>query len=204
MNNNRTIRYSMIFLPFVILASSSPRRQQLLHQMGAEFTIIKPDVDEQVRDNETPQELVERLSLEKASAVDPGRESGVILGADTIVVLDGDVLGKPTDVEEAHRMLGRLSGRTHTVYTGFALIDIATGTRHVDHERTEVTFRTLREDEIAYYVGTGSPLDKAGAYGIQDDFGAVFIERIVGDYYTVVGLPLTKVYTALRTMRQQP
>jgi septum formation protein len=185
-------------LPFVVLASSSPRRQQLMRQMGAEFIVMKPDVPEEQVAGEKPAEMVERLALEKAMAVRPDRESGVVLGSDTIVVIDDDVLGKPGDPEEARRMLARLSGRTHTVFTGFALIDLKSGRRHIDHGRTEVTFRSLDDEEIARYVDTGSPLDKAGAYGIQDDFGAVFIERIVGDYYTVVGLPLAKVYVALR------
>lgn len=190
----------MSFLPFVILASGSPRRQQLMRQMGAEFAVITPNVEEQVREGESPEALVERLSLDKALAVNPGRADGVVLGSDTVVVLDGDILGKPADAGDAVQVLGRLSGRTHTVFTGFALVDLATGRRHVDHERTDVTFRTLGDDEIARYVASGSPLDKAGAYGIQDDFGAVFIERIAGDYYTVVGLPLAKVYVALREM----
>lgn len=188
----------MLTLPFVILASSSPRRQQLMRQMGANFTVIKPDVDEEARAGESPEMLVERLSLEKALAVDPGRTDGVVLGSDTVVVLEEDILGKPEHPEDAHRMLRRLSGRTHTVFTGYALVDLATGRRHVSHERTDVTFRQLTDEEIAFYVESGSPLDKAGAYGIQDDFGAVFIERIAGDYYTVVGLPLAKVYQALR------
>jgi septum formation protein len=190
----------MSFLPFVILASSSPRRQQLMRQMGAEFIVIAPDIDEEKRTGEGPDALVERLALGKALAVTPERRPGVVLGSDTIVVLDGDILNKPVDSDDAIRMLGRLSGRTHTVYTGFALVEIESGRRHVDHERTEVTFRKLEEEEIKHYVASGSPLDKAGAYGIQDDFGAVFIERIAGDYYTVVGLPLAKVYVALREM----
>jgi septum formation protein len=190
----------MSFLPFVILASSSPRRQQLVRQMGAEFIVIAPDIDEEKQPGERPDALVERLALGKALAVDHGRTSGVVLGSDTIVVLDGDILNKPKDRDDAAGMLRRLSGRTHTVYTGFALVDAASGERYVGHERTEVTFRALEEEEIAHYVASGSPLDKAGAYGIQDDFGAVFIERIVGDYYTVVGLPLAKIYVALREM----
>jgi septum formation protein len=190
----------MSFLPFVILASSSPRRQQLVRQMGAEFIVIAPDIDEEKQPEERPDALVERLALGKALAVNHGRTSGVVLGSDTIVVLDGDILNKPKDPDDAVGMLRRLSGRTHTVYTGFALVDAASGDRQVGHERTEVTFRTLEEEEIAHYVASGSPLDKAGAYGIQDDFGAVFIERIVGDYYTVVGLPLAKIYVALREM----
>ncbi|MEO5930627.1 MAG: nucleoside triphosphate pyrophosphatase [Candidatus Kapaibacterium sp.] len=190
----------MSFLPFVILASSSPRRQQLMRQMGAEFIVIRPDADETTLEGESPEALVERLSLEKALAITHDRDAGVILGSDTVVVLDGEILCKPTSPEDAQRMLRQLSGKTHTVFTGFALVDIVSGVNHMDHERTDVTFRELEDEEIVKYVETGSPLDKAGAYGIQDDFGAVFIERIVGDYYTVVGLPLTKVYLALRAL----
>jgi septum formation protein len=191
----------MPFLPFVVLASSSPRRQQLVRQMGAEYAVVVPDIDETLRPDETPADHVERLALEKALGVSPGRADGVVLGSDTVVVLDGHILGKPKDHDEARGMLRRLSGRTHTVYTGYALVDIATGRRIVSHEQTAVTFRTLDDDEIDHYVAGGSPLDKAGSYGIQDDFGAVFIERIDGDYYTVMGLPLCRVYVALRDYR---
>ncbi len=190
----------MAVLPFVILASSSPRRQQLLRQMGAEFTAITPDIEETMYEGEPPETLVERLALEKALAVHHGLDAGVVLGADTVVVLGAQILGKPVDADHAQQMLRHLSGHTHTVFTGFALVDVATGGRRVGHERTDVSFRALSDEEIARYVASGSALDKAGAYGIQDDFGAVFIERIVGDYYTVMGLPLTKVYLELRKM----
>jgi septum formation protein len=189
-------------LPFIILASSSPRRQQLLRQIGATFTTISPDIDEIALDGELPADIVERLSLEKARAVTPGVSAGVVLGSDTIVTLGSEVLGKPADPEEARSMLRRLSGHTHVVFTGFALLDIDSGREVVGHERTAVTFRALEEEEIERYVNGGSPMDKAGAYGIQDDFGAVFIERIEGDYYTVVGLPLARVYVALRELAQ--
>ncbi|MBS1910585.1 MAG: septum formation protein Maf [Bacteroidetes bacterium] len=189
-------------LPFVILASSSPRRQQLMRQMGAEFIVTAPDVEEKVLPGERPEQIVERLALMKAQAARHDRTEGVVLGSDTIVVLGEEVLGKPADADDACRMLARLSGHTHTVFTGFALLDLASGRQIVDHEQTDVTFRTLDAGEIEHYVATGSPLDKAGAYGIQDDFGAVFIERIAGDYYTVVGLPLARVYVALRSLRR--
>lgn len=190
----------MTSIPYIVLASSSPRRQQLLRQIGASFIAISPDVDESTRDGEHPAAMVERLSLAKASAVVPPVDSGVVLGSDTIVTLGDEVLGKPSDPADARQMLSRLSGRTHVVYTGFALVDIASGDVRVGHEATSVTFRVLQEEEIARYVETGSPMDKAGSYGIQDDFGAVFVERIDGDYYTVVGLPLARVYVALREM----
>ncbi len=190
-------------LPPIVLASGSPRRQQLLRQIGAEFVVIVPDIEETHQAGESPGDFVRRLALEKARSVDPGRSDGVVLGSDTVVVLDGAILGKPTDPEDARRMLGQLSGNTHVVFTGYALIDITSGAEVVGHEETSVTFRSLAPEEIDRYVATGRPLDKAGSYGIQDDFGAVFIERIEGDYYTVVGLPLTRVYLELRRMADE-
>lgn len=187
-------------LPFIVLASASPRRRQLVRQMGAEYSVAVPDIDERALPDERPAAHVERLALAKARAVDAGRRDGVVLGSDTVVVIDDAILGKPKDADDARAMLAGLSGRTHTVFTGFALVDIASGREHVAHERTAVTFRTLDAEEIDRYVDGGSPMDKAGAYGIQDDFGAVFIERIDGDYYTVVGLPLCRVYLAIRSL----
>lgn len=188
----------MPFLPRIILASTSPRRQALLRQMGAEFTIERPTAEETSHPGESPADLVRRLSLEKARSVLPQPAPGIVLGSDTVVVLDGAILGKPVDPDDARRMLRSLSGRTHVVFTGFAIVDLERGEEIVDHVETTVTFRRLDADEIDHYVASGSPLDKAGSYGIQDDFGAVFIDRIDGDYYTVVGLPLCRVYQALR------
>ena len=141
--------------------------------------------------------MVKRLAREKAADVASRARSGIVIGADTIVVLDGHVLGKPRDPREARSMLRRLSGQTHTVYTGVALIDARTGRSTVFHERTRVTFRKISAQEIAEYVRSGSPLDKAGAYGIQDDFGAVFVEKVSGCFYTVVGFPLSRFYVEL-------
>lgn len=185
----------------LILASSSPRRRQLLRQIGLEFETISPDVDETQFEGEPPLEHVLRLAELKASTVAATRPEGIVLGSDTIVVLGEDILGKPESPEEAVATLSRLSGNTHTVYTGFSLMNAATGERMTDYGKALVTFRQLDREEIRAYVATGSPMDKAGAYGIQDDLGAVFIERIEGDYYTIVGLPLTKVYLALRRLR---
>jgi septum formation protein len=187
-------------LPHVTLASTSPRRQQLLRQIGVPFTVVPPVADETPYPGEDPETLVRRLALEKARSVASMIEGGVVLGSDTVVVLDGDILGKPADQAEAFAMLRRLSGRTHHVHTGYALIDVGAGRTVNDVVRTEVTFRPLEDEEIRSYIATGSPMDKAGSYGIQDDYGAVFIEKITGDYYTVVGLPLTTVYLALREM----
>ncbi|MEZ4783761.1 MAG: Maf family protein [Candidatus Kapaibacterium sp.] len=188
--------------PTLILASSSPRRRQLLTQVGLEFTVEPPDVEEIQREGEAPVDFVRRLSLEKANAVAANHESGLVLGSDTIVVLGGEILGKPESAEDAFAMLSQLSGNQHTVYTGFSIVDASTGESITDLGEAEVTFRELEESEIWDYIATGSPMDKAGSYGIQDDMGAIFVERINGDYYTVVGLPLMKVYLALRSQRE--
>jgi septum formation protein len=191
-------------LPRIILASSSPRRRQLLQQIGVEHDIIIPDSDETPLPNEAPVDLVRRLSLLKARSVADRVGTGIILGSDTIVVLDDDILSKPVDTDDAITMLRRLSGRTHTVYTGYALIDIDNNRTINSYQTADVTFRTLDDAEIEAYVATGSPLDKAGSYGIQDDYGAVFIEKIDGDYYSVVGLPISRVYLALRELVSEP
>ena len=183
----------------IVLASASPRRQALLRQLGAAFVVHPSGVDEVILPNELPTRHVQRLAYEKALDVRFKVNTGVVLGADTIVVLDNNILNKPVDAADARRMLSILSGRTHTVYTGYAVMDTQSSRCVCDYAATQVTFRTLAEDEIAEYVAGGSPLDKAGAYGIQDDFGAVFITRIDGCYYNVVGLPITRLYLTLRT-----
>jgi len=180
----------------IILASRSPRRIHLLHQIGLSFTVQESGVDEHIPDGIAPEEVVRRLSLEKASRVTERLHDGIVIGADTIVVLDGKILGKPSSKGEAISMLSKLGGRTHTVFTGFAMIDVVSKKSYVDYEKTEVTFRRLSIEEIECYVESGSPMDKAGAYGIQDDYGAVFVERINGCFYTVVGFPLSKFYTS--------
>lgn len=183
-------------LPFV-LASRSPRRKHLLEQIGLTFTIEVSESPEEIRPGTPPSEIVRNLAHEKAAIVARNHPDALTLGADTIVVLDDQVLGKPATEEEAYDMLRALSGRTHTVYTGIALLHPATARAHTAFEATRVTFADLSEDEIWAYVATGSPMDKAGAYGIQDDLGALFISRIDGDYYTVVGLPLHRLYRTL-------
>jgi septum formation protein len=186
----------------IILASRSPRRAHLLRQIGFDFAIEDSNVDEVVEPERTPTENVRILSLRKATEVARRHEHGIVIGADTIVVLDDQVLGKPSSPKDAGIMLGRLSGRTHVVYTGFALVDARTRKIHVDAEHTEVTFRNIAHSEIEEYIRSGSPMDKAGAYGIQDDYGAVFVERINGCYYTVVGFPLSKFYCAFQSFIQ--
>ena len=138
--------------------------------------------------------MVERLALDKARAVQHAHPDALIMGSDTTVVLDGEVLGKPEDAADAHRMLRRLSGREHEVITSLALIHPASGREVVVSETTRVRFDTLSERQIERYVAGGSPMDKAGSYGIQDDQGAFFVRTIAGDYYTVMGLPLNLFY----------
>jgi septum formation protein len=173
----------------LILASASPRRFNLLKQVGIPFRQVVSGVSEDVEAPADPQAHVLELSRRKAEDVVQRLTSGIVLGADTVVVLEEHILGKPVDAQEATEMLRRLSGRTHQVYSGLTLIDVA-GAVSVSHvEVTEVTFRELSEEEIAEYVSTGEPLDKAGAYGIQGR-GALLVSGINGCYYNVVGLPL--------------
>jgi septum formation protein len=153
-------------------------------------------VQESVNGYGSPVKLVTSLAQEKANEVAARVSEGVIVGADTVVVLDGKRLGKPRDAAEARDMLRSLSGEEHCVYTGFALLHMPSRDSVSDYEVTRVKFRNLSAEEIDAYVKSGSCFDKAGAYGIQDDFGAVFVERIDGCYYNVVGFPLTKFYLA--------
>ena len=149
-------------------------------------------------DGEHPVDCVKRLALQKMDRAKRRVNNNIIITADTIVVLRGMVIGKPTSKTDAVKILSLLSGKVHTVYTGFCVLNQKTNKQLLDYEKTEVEFRKLNKDEIVDYVVSGSPMDKAGAYGIQDDFGAVFVKRINGCYYNVVGLPLTKLYKALR------
>lgn len=181
----------------LVLASASPRRRALLTMAGIPHTVRPADVDETPPPGLAPDALVEHLAEKKARALAAEHPDELVLGADTVVALDGDILNKPADADEAARMLRRLAGRAHTVYTGLALVHDASGRRVRLHEATSVAFAPMTDAEIAAYVATGSPLDKAGAYGIQDDRGALHIERIDGDYYTVVGLPLHRLYRTL-------
>ncbi|MBG9566233.1 Maf family protein [Brevibacillus agri] len=173
----------------LILASSSPRRRELLQALGIPFTVMTSDVDETTAPGLSPAQVVEELSLRKAKEVAARLTEGVVLGSDTIVVLDGHILGKPADEADAFRMLSMLQGREHTVYSGVALIDAATGRSEVAHSHTDVKIRPLSEAEIKSYIATKEPMDKAGSYAIQG-IGATIVEGITGDYFTVVGLPL--------------
>lgn len=174
----------------IVLASGSPRRRELLRNLGLDFTVIPSDVDEGNHSGLAPAPLAEELARAKAEDV-AERERGLIIGADTIVIIDGDVLGKPRDRGEALRMLSRLAGRTHTVITGLAVKDTESGRLVVAHEETEVTMRTLTPDEVRGYVATGEPMDKAGAYAVQG-VGSLLVERIQGCYFNVVGLPVAR------------
>ena len=175
----------------IILASNSPRRRELLGQMGIKgFKVAAPDVDETVEGNLHPAQIVEELSLRKAKAAAAKNDGdGLIIAADTVVALEGAVLGKPHSEEDAFSMLSALSGNRHDVYTG---VTVMLGGRVVtEHERTTVTFRDVEPEEILAYIATGEPMDKAGAYGIQG-YGCVLVEGIVGDYYNVMGLPVCR------------
>ena len=182
-----------------ILASGSPRRKEILEELGYQFEIKTGDFDESTVALDDPKEGVQKLALGKALAA--VQQPGLYLGSDTVVVLDGVVMGKPSDEQDAFRMLRSLSGRTHEVCTGVALVTVGEdGT--VEHtetfvEATEVTFFELTDEVIDRYIRTGEPMDKAGAYGIQG-LGRVLVEGIRGDYETVVGLPAARVYRALR------
>lgn len=184
----------------LVLASQSPRRQALMRHVGFDFSVVRPDVDEDsVSTALDPADYVQQLATMKARrGAELVDQPSIVIGSDTTVVLDGAVLNKPLHADDAKRMLRSLSGRTHTVHTGLALVDSAYGRTVATSRATLVTFRDLDDDEIDAYVEGGSPLDKAGAYGIQDDFGAVFVSRVEGCYYTIVGLPLELLYTTLR------
>lgn len=181
--------------PRVILASASPRRRELLQLIGIEHEVRPADIDERYLPHESPSAHAERLAREKASAID--EDGAVTIGSDTIVVIDGDVLGKPRDRAHAREMLKRLSGRSHVVMTGVAVRwqgRVASGLEEVG-----VTFRALGDDEIERYIDTGEPMDKAGAYGIQG-FGATLVDRIDGDYFAVMGLALNRLVRLCRSL----
>jgi len=181
----------------IILASSSPRRAELLEQIGLRFRIFCSDVDETPPPGLNPSQLVELLAERKAAGIAGQLGEGIVLGADTVVVWQGQLLGKPLHEEEAVRMLSKLQGSAHEVYTGLALIEAGSGRRLVDHEKTVVYFRSLGENEIRRYAATGEPLDKAGAYAVQG-LAAIFIHRLEGCYSNVVGLPLSRLALMLR------
>lgn len=187
----------MIKMKKLILASSSPRRAELLKQIGLDFEIRAGNVDETPLPGLSPPELVRCLAKKKAAAVARQLNDGIVIAADTVVVWQGQVLGKPLDEDEAFAMLSRLQGSVHEVFTGIALAGARSGKSLVGHEQTRVFFRAIGEDEIRRYVAGGEPLDKAGAYGAQGR-GAVFIKRLEGCYTNVVGLPLARLSLMLK------
>jgi len=179
----------------VVLASASPRRRQLLDLIGIEHEVRPANIDESMRPRENPRRHAERLAREKATAIAKRDPDLITIAADTIVVVNRKVLGKPKDAEDAARMLSLLSGREHVVTTAVA---VSRGRKlRSAVEEVRVKFRRLRDDEIEAYIATGEPMDKAGAYGIQG-FGATIVERIEGDYFAVMGLPIVRLVGLLR------
>jgi len=182
-----------------ILASQSPRRKLLLKLLGLNFKVFHPQIEENHR-GEKPLIYAKKLAQEKAEAANQKFKNKIIIAADTIVVIDNHILEKPRSESDARRMLKTLSGRTHVVYTAICAINQLNGKKITDYEKTFVTFRKLTSVEIDEYIKTGSCMDKAGAYGIQDDLGAVFVSKVNGCYYNVVGLPLQKLYLILNSI----
>jgi len=181
----------------IVLASTSPRRKELLENIGLKFTVDPVEIDEVMTVGLKPAGLAKALSLRKARAAAVRNADSIIIAADTFGVLDGMILGKPLDERHARKMLKELSGRCHSVITGFTVIDSATGSAVSRAVETRVYFRKFGRVEIARYVKTGEPLDKAGAYAIQG-LGALLVERIEGDYYNVMGMPLCALASVLR------
>ena len=179
----------------IALASSSPRRKKLMEDLFGEIMITHPKVDESRMSGESPKEMVKRLATLKAHSI---KSSSIVVAADTVVELEGKIFGKPSNVEEAKEMLRNLSGKWHTVHTGVCI-------KKEDKEisfvsSTRVKFYDLDEETIDMYVRTGSPLDKAGAYGIQEDLGMILVEKIEGDFFTVVGLPISRVWWEIKKL----
>lgn len=190
----------MIELPKLVLASGSPRRAEIMRSVGWRFEKDVPDIDESQRNRESPEDYVQRLALEKAELISKKYPDEIVLGADTTVVIDGEIIGKPVDVAEAHRMIAMLSGRWHEVLTGVAVVQ--NGNSSVRSQSTRVKFVELTKGEIDFLVEKGDPLDKAGAYAVQAQ-AALFIEAIDGDYWNVVGLPISLVYRMIAEARAQ-
>jgi septum formation protein len=186
---------SKVELPKVILASGSPRRTEILTSVGWEFTKDAPDIDETELPGETPAVYVQRLARAKAEAVAERHPGEIVLGADTTVVIDGQIIGKPVDMADARRMLQMLSGRWHEVLTGVAIV--RNRDSHVGLQRTRVKFAEMTAAEIDFLAEHGDPLDKAGAYAVQAQ-AALFIEKIEGDFWNVMGLPVSLVYRLVR------
>lgn len=184
----------------IYLASKSPRRRDMLKLLNIKFNVLDISLDEKFNSSESPIKNVKRISLEKNIEAQKLVDEGIIISADTIVVQGGDIIGKPQNRKDAKKILQTLSGNTHQVYTGFTISNLKKNKILCDYEKTTVHFKSLSEKEINDYILTGSPMDKAGAYGIQDDYGAVFVKRIIGCYYNVLGFPISKIYDALKSI----
>lgn len=180
------------------LASNSPRRLELLQLISIHPIVISPDFDEIFSGDVPPSELAIKLASGKLDSVRDKVPEGLVLSADTLVIFGNQILGKPANHHEAEEMLRLLSGNWHSVITGFSLLNKGNGRIINRASQTRVHFRNLAEYEIAEYIESGSPFDKAGGYGIQDSFGAIFVDEIAGDFYNVVGLPLAEVYKAIK------
>lgn len=192
----------------IILASGSPRRSDLMKQVGFEFKVSTCNTDESYDDSLSPAEIVMELSLRKADAVfdkEMPEKDTVVVAADTIVAMDNEILGKPKDRNDAIRMLTELSGKKHQVYTGVTLYYYVNGRVFIENfaDCADVYFRELSQETITAYVDSWEPMDKAGAYGIQG-LGAILVDKIDGDYYTIVGLPISKVYHSINNNSKYP
>jgi septum formation protein len=190
----------------IILASSSPRRQHLLKSICMEFEIISPDINEKQFEQSNPENYCQNIATIKAKAVSNKLNSApyptIIIAADTIVVKDNNIINKPADKNDAINTLKMLSNNKHKVYTGVAILNTATQKIKCDFSCTNVSFRHLSEDEILEYVNSEKPMDKAGSYGIQDDYGALFVNKIDGCFYNVVGLPLELVFRMIKEITE--
>lgn len=181
----------------IILASASPRRKEILENTNTKFEIIKSEIDEVILDNELPSQVVMRLAFEKSIDIALKHPDSLVIGADTVVVLNNKILGKPKDSSDAFNMIKQLSGKTHQVITGISLINLNANQKIIDYVVSNVKFKNLSEEDIKDYIQTNESLDKAGAYGIQG-FGAMLVEEIQGDYFNIVGLPISRLSDLLK------
>lgn len=181
----------------IILASASPRRKEILENTNTKFEIIKSEIDEVILENELPSQVVMRLAFEKSIDIALKHPDSLVIGADTVVVLNNNILGKPKDSSDAFNMIKQLSGKTHQVITGISLINLNANQKIIDYVVSNVKFKNLSEEDIKDYIQTNESLDKAGAYGIQG-FGAMLVEEIQGDYFNIVGLPISRLSDLLK------
>ena len=183
----------------IILASSSPRRKQIMEQIGLDCIVEVSDYEEKLIPDVSVEEFVKTLSLGKAKSVAKNHQDAIIIGADTTVFIDNQILGKPKTLAGASEMLHKLSGKTHSVFTGFTVIDTKNNIIITDFIETKIKFKDLSEEEISGYIESGEPMDKAGAYGVQGK-GALLVEHIEGDYANITGLPIVKIVEILKTL----